>query len=193
MNISVWVKINSSTYFAGTHQKPRLTVDYDNGTTAYTEAIASTGWQLLSLSFTPSTTYGQVKATISGYTDATSSDSWFYVDDLNIFYPPGIQIALGGLDLWADGLPITPSISTGVNAADVWNILSSMVDSSGTMGNKLNYINTTQNTLVDINTNIKKLNLNKATRSGNIITIYEDDASTIWKNYDLSNNGRAEL
>ena len=33
MTVSLWVKINNSAYWAGTHTKPTLTIDYDNGTT----------------------------------------------------------------------------------------------------------------------------------------------------------------
>ena len=33
MTVSLWLKINNSAYWAGTHTKPTLTIDYDNGTT----------------------------------------------------------------------------------------------------------------------------------------------------------------
>jgi hypothetical protein len=53
MTMSIWVKMNSATYYAGTYQYPRLTIDYDNGTSVYSEPTTGTGWQLLSKSFTP--------------------------------------------------------------------------------------------------------------------------------------------
>ena len=34
---------------------------------------------------------------------------------------------------------------------------------------------------------------NKVTRSGDIITIYEDDEITVWKQFDLSSGGRVEV
>ena len=137
MAVSIWVKINSATYYAGTNRKPRLNVNYDNGTVAYTEASSSTSWQLLTVAFSPSTTYGQIVVYIDGYTDATGSNAYFYIDDMSIFFPPGVQLALGGLDLWANALPIVPSISTNVNASDVWNIPTSTLTSPGSTGEAL--------------------------------------------------------
>ena len=61
MTVSLWVKINNSAYWAGTHAKPTLTIDYDNGTTITSVATASTSWQLLACTFTPATTYGQIE------------------------------------------------------------------------------------------------------------------------------------
>lgn len=40
---------------------------------------------------------------------------------------------------------------------------------------------------------ILKLTGNKVTKSGNIITIYEDDGTTPWRRYDLSNGGRVQV
>lgn len=40
---------------------------------------------------------------------------------------------------------------------------------------------------------IKKLVNNKVSKSGNIITIFENDGTTIWKQYDLANGGRLEI
>jgi hypothetical protein len=39
---------------------------------------------------------------------------------------------------------------------------------------------------------LEKMVYNKATRSGDIITIYEDDGTTTWKTFDVSNGGRVE-
>lgn len=137
MTVAVWCKINNATYYAGTHQKPRLSINYDNGTTVYTDATASTGWQLLSLTFTPTTTYGQIVITLSGYTDATTTNAYFYFDDFSILYPAGYQLDLGAMDLWANGLPITPPVATNLSALSVWTASTSTDYGSGTMGNRL--------------------------------------------------------
>jgi hypothetical protein len=134
MVLTCWVKINSATYYAGTHRKPRLNIYYDNSTTAYAEATASTSWQLLTVAFTPLTTYGQISVTVDGYTDATSTNAYFYVDNFTVFYPAGVQLELGGLDLWADAFPVTPPIATNITAADVWNVLTSGLVASGSVG-----------------------------------------------------------
>lgn len=144
MTVAVWVKINSATYYAGTHQKPRLTVNYDNGTEAYSEASASTNWQQIFVTFTPTTTYGQITVSISGRTDATGSNAYFYVDDMTLLYPSNHSLDLGGLDNWANGLPVTPPIAIPLSAYSVsnavWEELLASHTNSGTMGKKLNDI-----------------------------------------------------
>jgi len=135
--VGVWVKINSATFYAGTHQKPRLNINYDNGTTAYCQAAETTDWQYLFVAFTPTTTYGQITITIDGQTDATGTSAYFYVDDFSFFLPPGNQLDLGGLDLWADALPIVPPIATNITAADVWNVAVSMISGTSTIGMQL--------------------------------------------------------
>lgn len=135
MVVSVWVKLNSANYYGGSsYQMPRLNVNYDNGTIAYAEATATTDWQLLTVSFTPTTTYGLVQVYVDGSTDATTTDAYFYVDDMSVFLPPGVQLALGGMDLFANAMPITPSISTNVTAADVWAVQTSTLTSTGSIG-----------------------------------------------------------
>lgn len=122
MTITCWVYINNAAYYAGTHTKPTLTVDYDNGTEITSVATATAGsWQQLAVTFTPTTGYGQVTMTITGATDATSTNSYFYVDDVNIAYPAGVAVDLGNLDLWADGLPVAPAISTMPSIQGVWD------------------------------------------------------------------------
>ena len=46
--------------------------------------------------------------------------------------------------------------------------------------------------VVDITT-VRKANVNKVTRTGDIITIYDDDGITIWKQIDLADGGRVEV
>ena len=58
---------------------------------------------------------------VTGATDATGTNRYFYVDDVNIAYPAGVAVNLGGLDLWADGLPVAPAIATVPSLAGVWD------------------------------------------------------------------------
>ena len=144
MTVSVWCKINSATYYAGTHQLPRLTIDYDNGTTAYHQAGETTDWQLLFVTFTPTTTYGQITVTLSGRTDATTTDAYIYWDDFEVAYPPSVALDLGGMDYWANGLPVSPPIalpiSAGSVALGVWQQLTATSYGTGSMGEKLKEI-----------------------------------------------------
>ena len=119
MVVGVWCKINNAAYYGGTHQKPRLTINYDNGTVAYAEAVASTGWQFISVPFTPTTTYGQITATLSTMTDQTGSNAYVYFDDYSVLLPAGVQLNLGSMDLWANALPVMPTIATNLSALDV--------------------------------------------------------------------------
>ncbi len=64
MMIGMWVKINNVAYWAGTHQMPRINVNYDNGTIVYAEATQTTEWQFVYISFSPTTTYGEITVTI---------------------------------------------------------------------------------------------------------------------------------
>lgn len=137
MNISIWVKLNAAAYYAGTHQKPKLTITYDQTSTVTATAAELTDWQLLSVIFTPLTTYGQIEFKLEGHTDATSTDRNFYADDISVLYPAGYKLDLGGVDLWADGLPIVPPIATVLSANDVWVASSSINYGTGTMGERV--------------------------------------------------------
>ncbi len=53
-----------------------------------------------------------------------------------------------------------------------------------------NVINQLINTSIN---EIQKVTTNKVTKQGDIITIYEDDGITVWKQFDLANGGRVEL
>ena len=61
--------------------------------------------------------------------------------------------------------------------------------------NQVQVIPTNSAGLVNVGdiTSVRKANINKVTRTGNIITIYEDDGVTIWKQFDLTNDERIEL
>lgn len=137
MMVGIWCKINSATYYAGTHQKPRLTVDYDNGTVVYVEATATTDWQFLPLPFTPTTTYGQITVTVSTMTDATGSDAYVYFDDFKTLFPAESPLDTQSLDLWANGLPVTPPLATVLSANDVWSAVDTVDYGTDTIGNRL--------------------------------------------------------
>lgn len=134
MTVLVWCKINNANYYSGTHQMPRLTIDYDNGTTAYAQAAQSTDWQTLFVTFTPTTTYGQIKATLSTMTDQTGSSAYVYFDDYGVLYPAGYTFDLGSMDLWANAMPVMPTIATLPGASTFWDELMSLHTTTGTYG-----------------------------------------------------------
>jgi len=137
MAVSVWVKINSNVYYTGVHIKPTLRVNYDNGSILEIVSTPNTEWQLLTAVFTPTTTFGQIEITILGSTDAVSPDSYFYVDDMSVFFPAGSSLNLGGMDLWANAMPITPSIATVSVASDSWAFPEAAISGEGTIGKKI--------------------------------------------------------
>lgn len=137
MIVGVWCKINSATYYAGTHRLPRVNVTYDNTTTVYAEAVESTEWQFLNLPFTPTTSYGQVTVTLYSRTDATGSDAYVYFDDFSVLYPAGYQLDLGSMDLWANALPITPPIATNLSAQSIWAAADNIDYGANTFGNRV--------------------------------------------------------
>jgi hypothetical protein len=137
MNVNVWVKINNAAYYAGTHTNPTLRVKYDNATETTAVATNSTSWQQLNVSFAPTTTYGQIEVSVEGATDATTTNAYFYVDDMNISYPAGVQVDLGGLDLWANALPVVPSIATMPALAGVWDEPTTAHTTTDTFGTKV--------------------------------------------------------
>jgi hypothetical protein len=134
MNVNVWVKMNAAAYYAGTHTNPTLRVNYDNGTEITAVATDSTAWQQLNVSFTPATTYGQISVQLEGATDATTTNAYFYVDDMNIAYPAGVTIDLGGMDIWASALPVTPAIATMPSLGGVWDEATTAHVAAGTFG-----------------------------------------------------------
>lgn len=137
MMVGVWCKINSSDYYSGSYQMPRIYVRYDNATTVYSEAIQTTEWQLLFVSITPTTSYGQIEIWLSTKTDQIGSSAYVYFDDFSVLYPAGHTINLGGIDLYAGGLPIWPPISTLASAQDVWTVVPSSFGAN-TVGDLIN-------------------------------------------------------
>lgn len=126
--VGIWCKINSAAFYAGTYELPRLSVNYDNGTTSYAQAAQSTDWQFLIVPFTPATSYAEIYVTLSARTNATfastttAGNSSVYWDDFSWLPPAGLSpLNLGAFDLWANAEPIQPYMSTPVfAAADVW-------------------------------------------------------------------------
>lgn len=134
MTVNVWCKINSANYYSGTYVTPKLTINYDNGTTTSASATNTTSWQLLSASFTPSTSYGQITVTLTAETDQTGTNAYVYWDDMGVLFPAGVTLNLGSMDLWATGQPISPMIATGVNANDVWAVDKTTLTATDSIG-----------------------------------------------------------
>lgn len=124
-----------------TMQMPRLTVNYDNGTLAYKDALLTTDWQFVSVPFTPLTTYGELTVSVSGQSQAPAAKAAFYVAEMSVLYPAGHNIAMGKMNTWSSSLPTMPSISTTISAGDVWAVDPSQFGAS-TVGDKVNKIKT---------------------------------------------------
>lgn len=143
MVFGVWVCINHSNYWAGVHQMPRMTATYDGTSTAYVEAARVSrdqfvnpqdAWQFMVLPVTPTTNAGSITITLSGMTDATTTDRYIYWDDRSNLYPQGYSVNFGLLDDWSLGLPVTPTISTGFNELGVWSSPTTVDYGTNTMG-----------------------------------------------------------
>ncbi len=76
-------------------------------------------------------------------------------------------------------------VSPGSIADAVWDEASSDHVDAGSVGVLLS-------NLGSMVTDVLKLTGNKVTMSGNVITIYEDDGTTVWRRYDLTGGGRVE-
>jgi hypothetical protein len=141
MTVAVWCKINNATYYGATHQLPRLSIYYDNASTAYCQAAQNTDWQQLFVTFTPLTTYGQITVSLTGKTDATTTNADVYFDDFTVMYPPSVALDLGGMDYWANALPVVPPLAIPVSAYTianaVWEDLQSSHVTAGTMGKQI--------------------------------------------------------
>jgi hypothetical protein len=137
MVLTIWCKINSTSYYGTTNNLPRMTVTYDGTSTTYAVATESTDWQLLVVPFTALTTTSQITVTFSCYTLATGTDAYVYFDDMSVLYPAGYIMNLGGFDYWFNGEPVTPPISTLFSATDVWTVSTSALTATGTTGKAL--------------------------------------------------------
>jgi len=137
MTVAVWCKVGSEAYWAGGHTMPGLKVRYDEATYVTLRAAQNTDWQLLSVTFTPTTTRGKIQVTLEGVTAADEADGYFYWDDMSILYPAGYKLDLGSLDIWDNALPVLPPIATVMGAGDVWAIDTSTLTGAGTIGKSL--------------------------------------------------------
>ena len=88
----------------------------------------------LPVNISPTTTYGQITVTISGRTDATGVNAYFYVDDFAIIYPAGYTLNMGGLDNWANALPVVPPVDTVLSAEQVWTVQTATLNGAGSIG-----------------------------------------------------------
>jgi hypothetical protein len=55
MTVAVWVKMEEDFGIDGI--KPKLKINYDNGSEVSTEALDTDDWQILSVTFEPQTTF----------------------------------------------------------------------------------------------------------------------------------------
>jgi hypothetical protein len=149
MLVSVWVKINAAAFYAGTHEKPTLHVDYDDGTEVTAVAVASTSWQRLDVTFTPSTAHGEIEVWASCATDATSTEAYVYWDDWAINLPAGVQVDLQGIDNWAKGVPVWPPVTTFPTLGGVLDELLSLHTLAGSAGEALGQIDTIEKRVDD--------------------------------------------
>jgi len=135
MTVTGWIYINNTAYDAGTYVLPSMNVKYDNATTVTATTTATFGsWQQVALNFTPTTTYGQIELWFSGATDATSTNAYFYIDDINVAYPAGVIVNNGPLDKWANALPVWPPTSSIGNQTNFWDELKTNHTVSGSFG-----------------------------------------------------------
>lgn len=134
MAVGVWCKINSSDYWSAEHVMPKLLIEYDGETQVISTATQTTDWQYLMVSFKPTTSTGKVKVYFIIETEQVDSLANVYFDDFSAFYPAGYQLNLGGLDNFDRGLPVFPPISTGVSPVDLWNLPTSLLTGTGTIG-----------------------------------------------------------
>jgi len=138
MTIAIWCKIASSDYYSGAvYTLPKLSISYDDGSVAYSQATNTTDWQFISVNISPITTTGKIIVSLSGTTDAVSPNNYFYWDDISVLYPAGYILNLGGMDIWDNALPVLPPISTLFSASDVWTVDTSSFTAPGTTGKTL--------------------------------------------------------
>ncbi len=72
---SIGCQIANAAFYAGVHVQPSFKVTYDGASTVTASAAASTAAQTLQVIFTPTTDGTELKATISGVTDALTNNT----------------------------------------------------------------------------------------------------------------------
>lgn len=106
VGVSVRIKINSATFYAGTHTKPTLRVTYDNGTVIDSVATGTTDDQHLFVCFTPTTTIETIKIELIMATDALTTDAYVYMGELAVNPPTGVVIDTTQISKWNKGFPL---------------------------------------------------------------------------------------
>lgn len=135
MTVVIAVKINNAAYYGGTtYTRPTLTVTYDVTTQISAVAAANAAWQLLTVTFTPTTTTPTIDMDVSGASDATAPNTRFYVGLVQINFPPGTVFDLGSMAFWAHALPVTPSIATFPSLAGIWDEATAAHGAAGSYG-----------------------------------------------------------
>lgn len=111
VEISIWVKLNSTNYAAGVYDPPKFRIYGVGVSGASTEAeasVATTDWQQIEVSGTPTET-GDLYLECSIKTDAVGSDGYVYWDDVLVGYQSPMNF--GGLDEISNGIFIIPTIT----------------------------------------------------------------------------------
>jgi hypothetical protein len=140
MTLSTWVKIASANFYAGDKTMPFLSVAYDDGDNVQVStATETTEWQLLSVTFTPTTTSGRVAVTLGGVGSVVGANGYFYYDDFSTFYPLDSNVDFGTFDIWSRGMPVFPPIKTAMSPSDVWAV-NPATFTTGSVGERLNRI-----------------------------------------------------
>jgi hypothetical protein len=134
MQVITRIEINSASYWGGTHTNPTLRVKYDNSTEVTAVATDTTNTQLLAVTFTPLTTFGQIVITMEMATDASGSDAYVYVGSMVPNLPDGVAVDTTQLAQWANAMPVLPSIATIRNPTNLWDELIVNHDIDGSFG-----------------------------------------------------------
>lgn len=137
INVSIYCKINSANYYAGTHVLPKLTVEYDGWLhTVYSQWASTTDWQWLYLSFVPTTDNPEVTISLTSETDATGSDAYVY-----FWHMEGNIPNISAMNNRAKALPILDigqlETSAWLVANSVWNYNTALLTWIWTIGNYL--------------------------------------------------------
>lgn len=129
ITVGLKCEIANAAYWAGTHEMPRITVEYDDGSVVYGEAAQLTTRQYIHATFIPTTAAGKIKITLSTRTDATSTNAYVYFGDWSGGFLVNTDFAT-----YSRALPTPPAYSFNVNAATFWDAAKSAMTASGSMG-----------------------------------------------------------
>lgn len=108
VHVGVRLKINNAAFYAGTHTKPTLNVEYDGGTVVSEVATGTTDAQWLTVKFVPTTTTPYIHIYLTGATDATTTNRDVYLGKMYVSTPEGTSIDNTTFSYWSDGLMLPP-------------------------------------------------------------------------------------